>query len=306
MNRLHKFPLLLLLFSLSSCIEFEREQLTYVHDEEKDEIRITLRYEGIFGNLKKSGQFASYQKTTEDKATPEKLNQLQIEQIESVLKEKQAFFFSNWIFEYNQKTLKEILKNEEEELRTVGKVFGKPEKELIKSLLAEIEVENVGFYLDAKGRLCGAQTLRLSNASKVITMANKVLGRQLKARLPEMKNFSPETITLIRKKLKEDFPFIRLSGNLLHLSMIMNRADQAKFSENSLTKLPNGIRIEFSDEILSLKCGGIDDEKGTLSRECFSGYQTNALNYVREQHSDLLLTKKEVDHHFRTFLSGVK
>ena len=267
---------------------------------------MTLLYEGIFGNLKKSGQFASYQKTTEDKATPEKLNQLQIEQLASVLNEKQAFFFSNWIFEYNQKTLKEILKNEEEELTTEGKVFGKPEKELIKALLDEIKVENVGFYVDAKGRLCGAQTLRLSNASKVITLANKVLGRQLKARLPEMQNFTPETITLIREKLKDDFPFIRLKGNLLHLSMIMNRADQVKFSENSLTQLPDGIRIDFSDEILSMKCGGIDDKKGILSRECFNGYQTNALNYVKEKHSDLLLTKKEVGHHFRIFMSGMK
>ena len=303
MNRLQSFPLLLLLSSFSSCIEFEQEKLTYVHDEEKDELRVTLTYEGIFGNLDK-GQ--NSQNGPDDITTKESLNQKQIEQLESVLAQKRAFFFSNWIFEYNQNTLKEILKNEEEELTNEGKVFGKPEKELIKALLDEIEVKNIGFYLDAKGRLCGAQTLRLSNASKVITMANKVLGRQLKARLPEMKDFSPETITLIRKKLKEDFPFIRLSGNLLHLSMIMNRADQAKFSENSLTKLPNGIRIDFSDEILSMKCGGIDDEKGTLSRECFNGYQTNALNYVREQHSDLLLTKKEVDHHFRTFLSGVK
>ena len=306
MNCLHSFTLLLLLFSFSSCIEFEREKLTYIHDEEKDEIRMTLLYEGIFGNLKKSGQFASYQKTTEDKATPEKLNQLQIEQLASVLNEKQAFFFSNWIFEYNQKTLKEILKNEEEELTTEGKVFGKPEKELIKALLDEIKVENVGFYVDAKGRLCGAQTLRLSNASKVITLANKVLGRQLKARLPEMQNFTPETITLIREKLKDDFPFIRLKGNLLHLSMIMNRADQMKFSENSLTQLPDGIRIDFSDEILSMKCGSIDYKKGIISRECFNGYQTNALNYVKEKHSDLLLTKKEVGHHFRIFMSGMK
>ena len=121
-----------------------------------------------------------------------------------------------------------------------------------------------------------------------------------------MKDFSPETIALILKKLKNDFPFIRIQGNLLHLSMIMNRVDQVKFSENSLTKLPDGIHIEFSDEILSMKCGGIDDEKGTLSRECFNGYQTNALNYVREQHSDLLLTKKEVGHHFRIFMSGMK
>ena len=303
MNRLQSFPLLLLLSSFSSCIEFEQEKLTYVHDEEKDELRVTLTYEGIFGNLDK-GQ--NSQNGPDDITTKDNLNQKQIEQLESVLAQKRAFFFNNWIFEYNQNSLKQILENEENELTTEGKVFGKPEKELIKSLLAEIEIENIGFYLDAKGRLCGAQTLRLSNASKVITMANKVLGRQLKARLPEMKDFSPETITLIRKKLKDEFPFIRIQGNLLHLSMIMNRPDQVKFSENSLTQLPDGIRIDFSDEILSLKCGGIDDEKGTLSRECFNGYQTNALNYVRKQHSDLLLTKKEVGHHFRTFLSGVK
>lgn len=303
MNRLHSFPLLLLLFSFSSCIEFEREKLTYIHDEEKDELRVTLRYEGIFGNLDKgkNSQNGPYDITTKDT-----LNQKQIEQLESVLEKKRAFFFSNWIFEYNQNTLKEILKKEEEELATASKVFGKPEKELIKALLNEIDVENVGFYVDAKGRLCGAQTLRLSNASKVIILANKVLGRQLKARLPVMKTFSSETSALINENVSEDFPFIRLSGNQLHLSMIMNRADQVKFSENSLTQLPNGIRIEFSDEILSLKCGGIDDKKGILSKECFNGYQTNALNYVREQHSDLLLTKKAVDHHFRTFMSGVK
>ena len=57
--------------------------------------------------------------------------------------------------------------------------------------------------------------------------------------------------------------------------MIMNRSDQEKFSENSLTKLPNGIRIEFSDEILSLKCGDKDDESGFASMKCFEGYQPN-------------------------------
>ena len=303
MNRLHNFSLLLLLFSFSSCIEFEREKLTYIHDEEKDELRITLTYEGIFGNLDK-GQ--NSQNGPDDITTKDNLNQKQIEQLESVLAQKRAFFFNNWIFEYNQNSLKQILEKEEEELTNEGKVFGKPEKELIKSLLAEIEVENIGFYLDAKGRLCGAQTLRLSNASKVITMANKVLGRQLKARLPEMKNFSPETITLIRKKLKDEFPFIRLSGNLLHLSMIMNRPDQVKFSENSLTQLPDGIRIDFSDEILSLKCGDKDDESGFASMKCFEGYQPNALNYIAENHSKLVFSPKKINAKLTNFLKASK
>ena len=303
MNRLHSFPLLLLLFSFSSCIEFEREKLTYIHDEEKDELRVTLRYEGIFGNLDKgkNSQNGPYDITAKDT-----LNQKQIEQLESVLEKKRAFFFSNWIFEYNQNTLKEILKNEEEELATASKVFGKPEKELIKALLDEIEVENVGFYVDAKGRLCGAQTLRLSNASKVIILANKVLGRQLKARLAEMKTFSSKTISLIKEKLKEDFPYIRLSGNLLHLSMIMNRADQVKFSENSLTQLPNGIRIEFSDEILSLKCGDKEDESGVVTMKCFNGYQANALNYIEGKYSKLVFSPKKISAKLSNFLKASK
>ena len=303
MNRLHSFPLLLLLFSFSSCIEFEREKLTYIHDEEKDELRVTLRYEGIFGNLDKgkNSQNGPYDITAKDT-----LNQKQIEQLESVLEKKRAFFFSNWIFEYNQNTLKEILKNEEEELATASKVFGKPEKELIKALLDEIEVENVGFYVDAKGRLCGAQTLRLSNASKVIILANKVLGRQLKARLAEMKTFSSKTISLIKEKLKEDFPYIRLSGNLLHLSMIMNRADQVKFSENSLTQLPNGIRIEFSDEILSLKCGDKEDESGVVTMKCYNGYQAKALNYIEGKYSKLVFSPKKISAKLNNFLKASK
>ena len=303
MNRLHCFPVLLLLFSFSSCIEFEREKLTYIYDEEKDELRVTLTYEGIFGNLDtgKNSQNGPYDITAKDT-----LNQKQIEQLESVLEKKRAFFFSNWIFEYNQNTLKEILKNEEEELATASKVFGKPEKELIKALLDESEVENVGFYVDAKGRLCGAQTLRLSNASKVIILANKVLGRQLKARLAMMKTFSSKTISLIKEKLKEDFPYIRLSGNLLHLSMIMNRADQVKFSENSLTQLPDGIRIEFSDEILSLKCGDKEGESGVMTMKCYNGYQANALNYIEGKYSKLVFSPKKISAKLNNFLKASK
>ena len=134
---------------------------------------MTLSYEGIFGNLK-GGQ--NMQKSPDDKATPEKLNQLQIEQLASVLNEKQAFFFSNWIFEYKRSALKEMLKNKPDDNR-----FGKPEKDLIDALLKNVDIENVGFYENKEGRLCGAQTLKLSNSSRVISLANRVLGRPVES-----------------------------------------------------------------------------------------------------------------------------
>jgi len=299
------FGLCLGLF-FTGCIEFEKQELVYRHDQEKDEIRMTLRYEGIFGNLK-GGQ--NMQKNVEDRATPEKINQLQIEQLASVLNEKQAFFFSNWIFEYKRSALMKMLKKEAE--RSLA--FGKPEKDLIEALLKNVQIENVGFYEDKEGRLCGAQTLKLSNSSRVISLANRVLGRQLKARLQEMReernkkvpnSFTSETVDLIEKKTQADFPFIQVEGNLITLTMILTDPDQQRISKSTLADLPVGTRIEFQDEALLVKIGRKQDESARIWKECFEGYLPNALNHVRENHKKLLLNPKKVKQRFQNFLAG--
>ena len=310
MNRLHNFHLLLLLFSFSSCIEFEREKLTYIHDEEKDELRVTLTYEGIFGNLNK-GEYS--QKNRDDVATHESLNLLQIDQLESVLKEKRAFFFNNWIAEYSkpsvEKMLKSIIKGNEH-----GK-FGDPENKLIELLLQNVEVQNIGFYKNKMGKLCGGQTLKICNISQVLASANEVIQRQIIANIPQLRKelsenvpsaWSASTVDLIEKKLKGKFEFIRIEGNLMSFSTIMAEADQKKLTDSSLKDLPSGARIEFRDGGIDILIGSESDDVVQISKKCFDGYQPNALNYVREQHYDLLLTEKEVGHHFRTFLSGVK
>ena len=287
----------------SGCIEFENQEIVYHHDQDKDEIRMTLSYKGIFGNLK-GGQ--NMQKSPDDKATPEKLNQLQIEQLASVLNEKQAFFFSNWIFEYKQSALKEMLKNKPDDNR-----FGKPEKDLIEALLKNVDIENVGFYEDKEGRLCGAQTLKLSNSSRVISLANRVLGRQLKARLQEMReekkkktpnSFTSETVDLIEKKTQADFPFIQVEGNLITLTMILTEPDQQRISKSTLTDLPQGTRIEFKDDALLVKIGGKNAQVGKLSKKCFEGYLPNALHHVRQKHKKLFLNAKKVNHRLNHFL----
>ena len=298
------FGLCLSLF-FSGCIEFENQEIVYHHDQDKDEIRMTLNYKGIFGNLK-GGQ--NMQKSPDDKATPEKLNQLQIEQLASVMNEKQAFFFSNWIFEYKRSTLKEMLKNNPDDNR-----FGKPEKDLIEALLKNVDIENVGFYEDKEGRLCGAQTLKLSNSSRVISLANRVLGRQLKARLQEMReekkkktpnSFTPETVDLIEEKTQADFPFIQVEGNLITLTMILTEPDQQRISKSTLTDLPQGTRIEFKDDALLVKIGGKNAQVGKLSKKCFEGYLPNALHHVRKNHKKLLLNSEKVNQRLGQFLKS--
>jgi hypothetical protein len=308
MNRLHSFPLLLLLFSFSSCIEFEQEKLTYIHDEEKDELRVTLTYEGIFGNLDK-GQ--NSQNGPNDLATEDRLNQKQISQLESVLEQKRAFFFSNWIFEYDQRTLSEILTKDKP--TTERSVFGKPEKELIQSLIKEVKVENVGFFRNEKGKLCAAQTLKISNASGIIEQANEVLGRQVKARIQEMREerdrkvpnaFTAATIDLIETRVRDGFPFIKIQGNLITITLIMTPPDQERISKSTLKDLPEGARIEFQDEALLIKIGTRHAQQSRLSKKCFEGYWPNALNHIQANHKKLMRKPKKVESRLKKFLSA--
>lgn len=310
MNRLHRFPLLLLLFSLSSCIEFEREELTYIHDEEKDELRVTLVYQGIFGNLDK-GEYT--QKNRDDVATHESLNQLQIDQLESVLREKRAFFFSNWIAEYSkpsvEKMLKSIIKGNKH-----GK-FGDPENKLIELLHKNVDVQNVGFYKNKMGKLCGAQTVKISNISQVLASANEVIQRQIIAHIPQLRKeleektpsaWSQKTIDLIEKKLKNKFEFIQLEGNLMTFSTILAEAEQKKVNEDILKDWPSGTRVKFRDEGIDVKIGGKDDKVGKLSKKCFDEYQSNALNYIEKTHGELLLSPRNIGNQLTNFLNAEK
>ena len=307
MNRLLSFLITLICFSFSSCIEFEREKIAYVHDEEKDELRVTLTYEGIFGNLDK-GQ--NSQHGPDDITTADSLNQQQIEQLESVLEQKRAFFFSNWIFEYSAsssaKMLEKIIKENGQ-----GK-FGEPEKKLIKSLLDNIEVQNIGFYKNNAEQLCGAQTLRISNISVIIPLANQVIGRQMKAHIQEMReereekvpnSFTTETIDLIESKVEQNFPFIQVKGNLITLTLIMTEPDQKRITNSTVKDLPDGARIAFEDESLLIEIGGKQDQVGELSKNCFEGYYDNAKNYLETSYPNLFLAPTQVENRLKKFLN---
>ena len=310
MNRPLNFSILLLLFSFTSCIEFEQQKLTYIHDEERDELRVTLTYEGIFGNLDK-GEYS--QKNRDDVATHESLNLLQIDQLESVLREKRAFFFSNWIAEYSkssvEKMLKSIIKGNEH-----GK-FGDPENKLIELLHKNVEVQNIGFYKNKMGKLCGGQTLKICNISQVLASANEVIQRQITANIPQLRKelsenvpsaWSKRTIDLIEKKLKGRFEFIRLEGNLITFSAIIAEAEQKKLTDNSLKDLPSSTRVEFSDEGIDILIGSKNKKVVHLSKKCFDGYQPNALNYIEENHSKFIFSNKKISAKLTNFLKALK
>ena len=301
------FLILFICTALSSCIEFENQELIYHHDEEKDEIRMTLNYQGIFGNLDK-GQ--NTQNNPVDIATKDRLNQKQISQLESVLEPKRAFFFSNWIFEYDPRALSEILTKDKPTSK--GSVFGKPEKELIQSLIKEIKVENVGFYKNEKGQLCGAQTLRIQKLSKLFTLANQVIQRQTIAHIPQLREElakgivqnppSEEAIQFLEKKMKEPYSFLKVTGNLLTFQFPNIYSDSQNVTNNISDELPKGARASLEDRNVIIQTGSINGVSGKLEKKCFDGYLPNAKNYLEENHKKLFLKSKQVDKKLKKFL----
>jgi len=295
---------------LSSCIEFEHQKLSYIHNEAEDELRITLTYKGIFGNL---DQEDGFQNSPGDIATEDRLNQKQSKQLESVLEQKRAFFFSNWIAEYSASSSGQML--EKIIQRNDHGRFGKPEIEMIELLRKSVDVQNIGFYQDNMGKLCGGQTIKISNISKVLASANEVIRRQIVAHIPQMQeerekdipgSWSPETIALIEKKLTTEFPFIQLEGNLLTFSAILSEKEQKKLTEDSLKDWPPIVRIEFSKEGANLLIGGKADKVVNLSKKCFDGYYPNALSYIQIKHGNLLLPQKEIENTLSNFLNAAR
>ena len=305
-------PILLIPIVLifSSCIEFESQDLVYHHDDEKDEIRITLNYHGIFGNLDK-GQ--NTQNNPGDMVTNGSLNQKQIEQLESVLDQKRAFFFSNWIFEFSPKLLAQMLEDRSE--RNKDHRFGKAETVLIQNLIKNGKLNNIAFYLGPNGKIGGAQTLRIKNLSSILTLANKVIQGQTIAHIPELRRElaskkvpttpDKEAIQLFEKKMATPYTFIKMEGNLLTLQFPSIYSNPEKMAQSFSNDLPHGADISIKDGDIIIKVGSPSGETGKLQKKCFNGYSPNAKNYLQEVHKNLFMSRKRVQRKLQNFIAGL-
>ena len=303
-----RFLVVCLVITFSSCMEFESQELAYRYEKNDDTLLVTLKYEGIYGAIK-----AGFDDRSDDVATDEQLSEQQVAQLESVLAGGRAFFFNNWISEYSRAGCAEALQKMKDG-NGPEMVFGKPEKKLLRALLDDVKLENIGFYLDEDKRLCGAQTMRISHFTKFIRLANEVFRRQLEAKLPEFRkeqadavksSFSRESIDLLEKALEDDYDFLVHEGNLLRLQFPVTKLDYERVEEETQEDLPVGVRLDFRKGAATLEMGQLGDGKVVLQKKCFTGYSRNGLNYIRAKHPKLLHQSKAVEGISLQFLSGV-
>ena len=109
---------------------------------------------------------------------------------------------------------------------------------------------------------------------------------------------------MIETKVRDGFPYIKIQGNLITITLIMTTPDQERISKSTLKDLPECARIEFQDEALLIKIGTRHAQQSRLSKKCFEGYWPNALNHIQANHKKLMRKPKKVESRLKKFLSA--
>ena len=217
---------LLALCFTSSCIEFESQEIRYRYDESADALLLTLHYQGVYG------------KVGGDLRPDGPLSEQQVEQLLSVLNGQRAFFFNNWIFEYDKSSLEETLNSHEQDGE--DEFVGEAGKAFLRALLKRTKVENLGFFIDEEGRLNAAQTMRVEQFDDLLSLANRALAAEIRNHEGKMreelekgseKAWSKTSIDGLMKACDSGFAFLSRKGNLLRLRIPMAERDFAKVSE---------------------------------------------------------------------------
>jgi hypothetical protein len=211
-NRLQIALSCLLVGLLTGCLEFERQSLSFRHDSATDTLFIFQDYQGIFG--------------AED---PARLTEAEREQMASVMQQERTFFFGNWITEYNRKLFTEKQQTPKGEL-DADEAYEASLRALLDVALANIKVENVGFYLNRENRLCGAQRVTVKNVSKVVAALNHSL-RFIVQHEGNKWDKTKVTRRLLHAFAESGQDALRLQGNRLEVRWPATEEDYRRFKD---------------------------------------------------------------------------
>lgn len=234
---------------ITGCIEFERQTMSYRHDAATDTLYIFQDYQGIFGGDE-----------------PASLSENELDQFSSVMRGGRTFFFNNWITEFNRQFLIEKEQTAKGELDP-DPAYESAIRTLIDLALANVQIENVGFYFNAQHRLCGSQRVTVKNVSKVLTALNKVLLFFARDQAEE-KDKSEQEKELLRKYAKSGQNTLHLDGNRLEIRWPVVEQDYREFKDKSphaQAIRATGGDIAYDEGLITLTLGKTDAKSVSLT-----------------------------------------
>jgi hypothetical protein len=254
---------LLMLGLISGCLEFERQTMSLRHDQATDTLYIFQDYQGIFGGDNQAH-----------------LSDDEIDQLASVMRGERTFFFNNWVTEYNRERLFEFLREPAEGDESSKTTF----RALAQTALDNVKVENVGFYLNEKKHLSGAQRVTVKNVSKVLAALNKAFAAFARDEANK-DGTSADSKQQLLKFADSGQETLRLDGNRLEIRWPLTNEEFREAEESAQVKAfrAAGGQIELKDGVVVASIGQKDAKTLSLTLP-FSEktYMRNAIEKARK------------------------
>lgn len=284
------------LLTLTACIEWRRQTLTFRHDAAADTLLIHQDYQGLYGADQR-----------------ERLSDQEIEQINSVFTGQRTFFFANWILEFNRAAVEQSLEAMQREAAPDPKQQGARYAltRLARLLLDNVTITNGVLSLNADGELCGTQRVRLRNVATVIRAANTAIQAVLRAEA-EDPGREADVARIYRAAAAGPPDFITLKGNVLSVRVPMAAAAYKESLEDSADGWAmaeafrrEGVTIRHADDALHVQVGREGDSITRVSVPVHEKPWTpNLLNHLSATHK--ILKSHDAGQEAAQFLGGAK
>ena len=248
---------------LTGCLEFDEQKMSYRYDPTTDTLRIFQEYRGIHAE---SGT----------------VDQVEREQLDSVLKGQRTFFFNNWITEFNRKTVTETLETLRDPARHTELKLpeaGHPKLEtFLKRTLDQVRVENGPFYLDARHRLCGVQYVTVTKWLTLLAAGNDFAPFFVRSMADE-NDRPPESKAVLLAFAAKPAPLVEFAANAMTVRWPVTAAEYEKefgakaADPQTLERWRKaGLKISFADNVATFQFGKKTDSISSLTLP----FKTNA------------------------------
>jgi len=262
---------------LCSCLDFTGQVMTYRYDRAGDTLLIFQVYEGLHT-------------TGVDEDPPRDLPTAEEkQQLDAVVKGQRTFFFGNWLTDFD--AARNASKIEEHRAKLADadpaeQACLKAWMGLLERVNASVRVRNGGFYLDAKGQLCGTQYVVVTGVTPLVSAIHAYAG--LKAREFGDKSQLGERALRRLRAFTEKGEWVRIDGNQVRIRFActpeeFRRHRKSLNDEQKLLDLvTQDMVLNYDEPIAEVILGCLDQEVTTLARPSVRKASGALTAHVRE------------------------
>ena len=278
--------LIFLSLLICACIEFKMQQMYWSHDESKDELTIVNIFDDIY-----AGEAIPDSQTNSNVEISAK----EIEQLKSVFEQKRAFFFNNWISQYNSFQLAKHLEELKSKTAAEKDFSHHDQLQLCQLLHKSVAVQQGDFYLNEKGQLCGWQKITVGNVKEILKLGTDLLVTMFKEDIRQKKEYlQGVTLEDIETKIS-----INIKKNQLMLCLPIPYKDYMKARRKLVDKsatdihpflyqlLQQDFHVNYKDGALEIIAGKPGEKVNSIViRDLFKGESNKALiKHVKTNYS---------------------